>query len=463
MSHNDIKRDYYNILRKAANLFIEKGCDNTSLRELVSVLQLPLEETPSRCHDTRDILQDIFRFVWAKAVSRTGEILRRESDPRDALSQAFADFFRLFLVDEPILGKCIILESHRYDKEKMRLTFLIPEVTEFLNMIRRYVKGNYDAGYFISINPHALLELFLSILYGMMSIWVIQEDIGYSSQFSVMDFETISRMLVSSLSISSLEQSKIYYDTVAPVYDELYTDGISRAENSIVEDILKENLKEGDRILDIGCGSGLGFALIRNLKMEYEYVGIDISSEMIHKAKAKYLGFNNGSFLVMDMTNLSYFKRNDFDAVISLFGSFSHVINYTKAVAEIERVLKPGGLIFIMVYSRYSIRNLFKTITKLSLNSLSEIQPYEIRKTSGSIFADARFYTAKSVRRAFERFYNIRIIGLNAFLELPLLRLPYLSQERWMFAKRFLLKETKLLSPIPNLSHSLIIIGERLP
>jgi ubiquinone/menaquinone biosynthesis C-methylase UbiE len=461
MSHNEINRDYYNILCKVADLFIEKGCDNTSLDTLVSVLQLPLEEIQSQWHDTRDVLQNIFRFVWAKAVSRTREILRREKDHRDALSNAFADLFRLFLVDEPILGKCIILESHRYDKEKMRLTFLIPEVTEFFNMISRYVKGNYDAGYFISINPNVLLELFLSILYGMMSIWVIQEDIGYSSQFSVMDFETISRMLVSSFSIPPLEQSKIYYDTVAPVYDELYTDGISRAENSIVEDILKKNLKDGDRILDLGCGSGLGYALMKN--MDYEYVGIDISSEMIHKAKAKYLGFNNASFLVMNMTDLSYFKRNDFDAVISLFGSFSHVVNYTKAIAEIERVLKPGGLIFIMVYSRYSIRNLFKTITKLSLNSLSEIQPYEIRKTSGSIFADARFYTAKSVRRAFERFCNIRIIGLNAFLELPLLRLPYLSQKRWIFAKRFLLKETKLLSRLPNLSHSLIIIGKQLP
>lgn len=461
MSHNDISGIYYKTLREAAQLFIEKGCDNTSLDEIVSVSQLSRKEVFSRWHDTRDVLEEIFRFMWMHVLSRTKESLQHESDPRDALSSAFADIFKLFLIDEPILGKCVILESHRYDRDKIRRCFLIPEVTEFLNMIREYIRENYQTGRLLSINPDALLELFLSILDGMMFVWVIQEDIGYSSKFTVMDFETISRKLVSSLLISPMEQSKIYYDTVAPIYDELYTDGISVAENSIVGDLLKEILKKGDKILDLGCGSGLGYGLIsKHLKGDFEYVGIDISSEMIRKAKEKHFGFNNASFLVMDMSDLSYFKRDYFDAVISLFGSFSHVLNYTKAIAEIERVLKPGGVIFIMVYSRYSLRNLVKAVTKLSISFLAEIQPYQIRRTSGSIFADARFYTTKSARKAFKKFRNLRIQGLNALLELPLIRLPFLPHNKWPSAKRFLIRESKFLQRNPNLCHSLIIIGE---
>lgn len=462
MSDHFVNDSYYSTLKRIANIFIEKGCDNISLNELSASLQMIPEDISSEWSCTRLILKDIFKFVWSKVVSNTKTTLNKEIDPRDALSNAFTDLFKLFLVDEPILGKCVIIESHRYDKDKIQLCFLIPEVTTFLNMIREYVNDNYKTGHLTSINPDALLELFLSIQDGMMFAWVIQDDFNYSSKFSIKDFETISRMLVSSLLISPAEQSKTYYDAVAPTYDDLYNDGISTAENSIIEDLLKETLKTGNIILDLGCGSGLGYELIsKHLKGDFEYTGIDISSEMVHNANKKYIGFENVNFLTMDMTDLSYFHRNSFDAVISLFGSFSHVLNYSKAVSEIERVLKPGGIIFIMVYSRYSLRNLIKTAVRFSIQSLAEIRPYEIRKTSGSIFADARFYTKKSAKNTFKKFSNIKIQGLNASLELPLIRLPYLPQERWDSAKRFLKKETKFLSALPNLFHSLIITGQK--
>lgn len=214
------------------------------------------------------------------------------------------------------------------------------------------------------------------------------------------------------------------------------------------------------KILGLGCGSGLDFELLtQQSRMDFQYTGVDISSEMISQANAKHGSQKNAQFLVMDMENLSYFSANNFDAVISCFGSFSHAVNVQKAVSEIERILKPGGKIFLMVYSRLSLKNIFKALTTFSINPLQEVHAYEIRKTSGSIFCDARFYTQESIKKTFTHFEKLNVQGLNAMLELPLLRAPYLPAEKAKQAKKLLLAESKFLTRFPNLCHSLIITG----
>lgn len=214
------------------------------------------------------------------------------------------------------------------------------------------------------------------------------------------------------------------------------------------------------KILGLGCGSGLDYELLtQQSTMDFEYIGIDISSEMISQANAKYVSQKNAQFLVMHMENLSYFPANNFDAVISCFGSFSHAVNVQKALSEIERILKPGGKIFLMVYSRFSLKNIFKALITFSINPLQEIHDYEIRKTSSSIFCDARFYTQKSIEKTFTHFEQLNVKGLNAVLELPLLRSSYLPAEKAKQAKKLLLAESEFLTRFPNLCHSLIITG----
>ncbi len=181
----------------------------------------------------------------------------------------------------------------------------------------------------------------------MMFAWILNEDINYSSKFTLEEFESISRLLVPSLFISPLDDSKSYYDYIAKDYDNLYLDNISLAENKIIQNTLFKYLKKEDNILDLGCGSGLGYEIITNfLKNKFKYTGIDISSQMINIAKNKFEGIEDIKFYTMDMTNLSFFKKNNFNAVISLFGSFSHVIDNQKAIEEINRILMPGGLLY---------------------------------------------------------------------------------------------------------------------
>jgi len=100
------------------------------------------------------------------------------------------------------------------------------------------------------------------------------------------------------------------------------------------------NLNSGNKILDIGCGTG-EFA---GLFSKCDYCGIDISDKYIKYAAKK----NKGNFKVMDATSLR-FSDNSFDYVL-IMAILHHLDdnNVNKLLLEAKRVLKPGGKILIM-------------------------------------------------------------------------------------------------------------------
>lgn len=442
-------------LTTAADLFVSNHFANTSQAALAEALGrdgIP----PLR------ILQEIFAAPWRLITTNAKSRINRGGDVRDVVSDIFTDMFRIFLVDERSLGRCISIECHRYDRAKLQACFLIPEVTEFLHVLRDYLDGYVRAGSLVGINTDSLLELLLSIQDGMMFAWIIQDDFSWSTRFSLDDFSRVTRMLVAALLVSPAEQSKQYYDLLADTYDDLYTDSVSESENHIVATILESEITAGDTIVDLGCGSGLAYQLLSELcKKDFKYIGVDISSEMIHKANRKFGLALNASFHVMNIEDMSFLDNESADLVTSLFGSFSHAVHYSVAVSELKRILKPGGKILLMVYSRFSLRNVLRALRKLQPNLLAEVHEYEIRRTSGSIFADARFYYPKLIKRAFADFDNLQVRGLNCAFELPLINTYFAHPKKRAVTERLLRLEMRSLATVPYLCHSLIITGTR--
>lgn len=112
--------------------------------------------------------------------------------------------------------------------------------------------------------------------------------------------------------------------------------------------IQNAKLKEGDWLLDLGCGKGVDvFKAARELNGTGKAVGIDRLPEMIEKANAirDKSHFDNADFVVSDIDNINL-PDNTFDVVIS-----NCVINLLedkeKVYREIFRVLKSGGRVSI--------------------------------------------------------------------------------------------------------------------
>jgi demethylmenaquinone methyltransferase / 2-methoxy-6-polyprenyl-1,4-benzoquinol methylase len=101
------------------------------------------------------------------------------------------------------------------------------------------------------------------------------------------------------------------------------------------------------QVLDLCCGTGdMTFALHRHRKQEsIEITGADFSHAMLVRAREKS-GDKKIRWVEADALQLP-FGAGEFDLVTSAFG-FRNLANYNRGLAEIYRVLKPGGEIGIL-------------------------------------------------------------------------------------------------------------------
>src|SRR6185437_7391863 len=95
-------------------------------------------------------------------------------------------------------------------------------------------------------------------------------------------------------------------------------------------------LPQGARIADIGCGSGVFTELLRCAG--YSVTGIDISPKLVAVGRTKYPGLD----LIEGDAEALPFEDARFDGV-SLCNIVHHFPNPRKLIAEVRRVLKPGG------------------------------------------------------------------------------------------------------------------------
>jgi ubiquinone/menaquinone biosynthesis C-methylase UbiE len=122
---------------------------------------------------------------------------------------------------------------------------------------------------------------------------------------------------------------------------------------------------QDDRILDVGCGTGLvGMELAKAGFTNYD--GIDISQEMLNIAKDKnYSGLFEGSL----NTGLP-FKDNEYDAILCV-GVFTHGHVRADRLTELVRVVKSGGIICFTVNENvYSSYGFDTTILELDSNNI---------------------------------------------------------------------------------------------
>lgn len=94
-------------------------------------------------------------------------------------------------------------------------------------------------------------------------------------------------------------------------------------------------------VLEIGCGQGVGARIIYEVFRPERYVGVDLDSRMVERARRKASTLANATFMAGDASQLT-FEDSTFDLAVD-FGIVHHIPNWKDALAEIHRTLKPGG------------------------------------------------------------------------------------------------------------------------
>ncbi len=180
------------------------------------------------------------------------------------------------------------------------------------------------------------------------------------------------------------------FDDISPHYDFLnhfLSLGIDIYWRKIF--IRKLNIENDTKVLDVACGTGdVCFEILKHHSVSV--IGLDLSSNMINLAnqKAGKKNQDNITFLQGDAENLP-FDSHSVDYLTISYG-FRNISNYDTALSEFYRVLKPGGILGILEFSKPKSK-LFGSIFRLYF--------HHILPRIGSLFSrsDAYRYLPESV------------------------------------------------------------------
>ncbi len=149
-----------------------------------------------------------------------------------------------------------------------------------------------------------------------------------------------------------------YWDGVAQRYHALYDNEWSLFEDSVLKSDLQRLVGQtaGKRILDVGCGMGLGYELLGGVASGADYVGVDISGAMLHELRERHPTVRTVQLSGDSLT--PFFTPGQFDAVISINVAASFPAHTQQLIQDVFTVLVPGGSTYLSFLNRHSLRRI---------------------------------------------------------------------------------------------------------
>ncbi len=133
------------------------------------------------------------------------------------------------------------------------------------------------------------------------------------------------------------------YDKFAEIYDLIYSFLDYDKSVGMLKNLIENHkLSSGNKLLDIGCGTGKHINFFKN---DFSCTGVDISKKMLDHAKEK---ISDVRFIQADMINMDL--KEKFDIITCLFSSIGYVKtleNLRKTIITFANHLKQGGIVII--------------------------------------------------------------------------------------------------------------------
>lgn len=154
----------------------------------------------------------------------------------------------------------------------------------------------------------------------------------------------------------STDANRQYYDAFAADYERERGNNDPGGYHELLDELESSYVRrfgQGKDVLEVGCGTGL--VLLRIREFARRATGVDLSPGMLEKAQQRGLDVKLGS-----ATELP-FENDQFDVTCS-FKVLAHVPEIEKALAEMARVTRPGGVVLAEFYNPFSLRGLAKRL-----------------------------------------------------------------------------------------------------
>ena len=188
----------------------------------------------------------------------------------------------------------------------------------------------------------------------------------------------------------------------------------------------------GKRVLEVGLGYGTVAQMLA--QRAGTYVGLDIAAGPVAVVNHRMTLFNLSGSAQQGSILEAPFDSASFDAVVTI-GCLHHTGNMQRALDEVYRVLRPGGMALVMVYNALSYRRWFmataatwRTFVRdyfgsgdTSVTSERDRAAYD-RSTAGAVAPETVFTSSRCLRRMCARFSDVTIRKENAEQERPFSR-----------------------------------------
>ena len=168
-----------------------------------------------------------------------------------------------------------------------------------------------------------------------------------------------------------------------PDYREIYNEVVTNderyklAENSpgfraVVQATERLSMLSG-RALDVGCGVGFALEYLAGPLFDFNVFGVDVSDMAIEQAKLRMRHVTGASQRLLILKNQTLPFDDDFFSLITCFDVLEHLdeVDIKAMIAEVDRILLPGGIFCCSVSCRLSNRvdkngdNLHRTVNSV--------------------------------------------------------------------------------------------------